>query len=357
MRTQRNELNFGGQNIYIGIDVHLRSWSVTIMSENISHKTFSQDPDPKILCDYLARNFPGASYYSAYEAGFSGYWIHNYLLQMGINSIVVNPADVPTTGKERDQKSDPRDSRKIARSLRAKELIPVYVPSLQTLEDRALIRVRAKLVKDITRNTNRIKSFLYFHGIHIPDDFSRKSPLSLRFIEWLKSIELLDQSGKQALMAIINTVISQRAILLQTNKQIHTLSRTEKYCEKVGLLRSIPGIGLLTAMVVLTEIETMERFSSNDTFCNFIGLVPSMHSSGEKDNKGDITSRGHAILRSAIVESAWVAVRLDPALMKCYNTYCKRMDGNKAIIRIAKKLANRIRYVLKNNKKYEKGIV
>ncbi len=64
---------------------------------------------------------------------------------------------------------------------------------------------------------------------------------------------------------------------------------------------------------------------------------------------GDITPRGHSVLRGAIIESAWMAARIDPALNKSYHEYCSRMEPNKAIIRIARKLLSRIRFVLKNN--------
>ena len=66
---------------------------------------------------------------------------------------------------------------------------------------------------------------------------------------------------------------------------------------------------------------------------------------------------GHGVLRSALVESSWIAARMDPALMKSYCDYCQRMEPNEAIIRIAKKLLKRISYVLKNQKPYELRIV
>ena len=72
---------------------------------------------------------------------------------------------------------------------------------------------------------------------------------------------------------------------------------------------------------------------------------------------GGITRRGHSFLRSAIIESAWMAARIDPALTKSYHDYCKRMEPNKAIIRIARKLLSRIRYVLKNKKAYVCSVV
>jgi len=108
MQTQSTELDFKGQNIFVGIDVHLKSWTVTILTEALTHKTFTQPACADTLCNYLKRNFPGGSYNSVYEAGFSGFWTHYKLKEMGINNIIVNPADVPTSQKEQLQKDDPR---------------------------------------------------------------------------------------------------------------------------------------------------------------------------------------------------------------------------------------------------------
>jgi len=99
MQTQSNKIDFNGQNIYVGFDVHLKDWKVTIMTERLTHKTFTQPPKPEVLYHYLTKTFPGGTYHSAYEAGFSGYWIHNNLLTFVINSIVFKPANIPTTGK------------------------------------------------------------------------------------------------------------------------------------------------------------------------------------------------------------------------------------------------------------------
>ena len=358
MKTQSNKLDFTGQNIYAGFDVHIKQWTVSIMTDYLTHKTFSQPPKPEILFQYLQKNFPGGNYYSAYEAGFCGYWIHNQLLEMGINSIVVNPADVPTTGKERDQKNDPVDSRKLARSLKNGELKGIHVPTLKILEDRTLVRTRATLVKDITRYKNRIKSFLHFHGIELPEQFLKnKSYWSKRFIEWLDSIEMSEKSGKDSLVIIVTIVKNLRFILLETNRKIKTLSCTEAYKKNVELLRSVPGIGLITSMMLLTELGSIERFGNTDQLCRFVGFVPSMHQSGDNDKSGDLTKRGHSVLRGALIESSWIAARMDPALMKSYCEYCQRMEPNEAITRIAKKLLKRISYVLKNQKPYELKIV
>lgn len=353
METQNNKIDFTGQNIYVGFDVHLKSWKITVMTEHMVHKTFSQSPNPKALHKYLFDHFPGGNYLSAYEAGFCGYWIHNQLTALGIASIVVNPSDIPTTQKEKVQKEDKRDSRKIARCLRAKELTGIYVPSSKSLEDRGVLRTRKMLIKDLTRFKNRIKSFLYFHGIEIDETFKNpQSHWSRRFMNWLSEIEINEPSGKISLTTLVHEANHLRDSLLKITQEVRALSKTTFYQEDVKLLQSVPGVGLITAMTILTELETMNRFKNIDHLCGYIGLVPSTNSSGEEEKVGDITPRGHHVLRSALVESAWIAVRIDPALIKCYSDYCKRLEPNQAIIRIAKKLLNRIRFVLKTKKEY-----
>lgn len=357
MEAQVKKIDFTGQNIYAGFDVHKKSWKVTIMAEDTFYKTFTQPPNPEVLYNYLKSNFPGGNYHSAYEAGFCGFWIHDKLTSLGVRSIVVNPADIPTTDKERVQKEDKRDSRKIARSLSTGTLVPIYTPTIQTQRDRSLIRTRTMLVKDMTRYKNRIKSFLFFNGINIDDVFTQsKTHWSNRFMIWLESLEFDVESGKEALHLLISEFKNLRSSILKVTQQIRALSQTPTYKEQVTLLKSIPGIGLLTAMTILTELETIDRFSNLDKMCGYIGLVPSTKSSGEKEKSGDLTSRGHGVLRSAIIESSWTAIRNDPSLMKSYLTYLQRMDSNKAIIKIAKKLLSRIRFVLINKVAYQRLI-
>ena len=95
MQTQvTKKIDFSGKDLYIGLDVHKKSWSVTIVIDGIEHRTFTQPPDPGALNNYLQRMFPGGSYNSAYEAGFCGYGIHRELNALGIKNIVINADDV-----------------------------------------------------------------------------------------------------------------------------------------------------------------------------------------------------------------------------------------------------------------------
>lgn len=358
MQTQSTQLDFKGQNIFVGIDVHKQSWAVTILTEDLLHKTFTQPASAETLKNYLESNFPGATYNSVYEAGFCGFWIHYKLTAMGINNIVINPADVPTTQKEKLQKDDPTDSRKLARSLRAHGLRAIYVPSQETLEDRSLVRMRATLVKDLSRFKVRTKSFLSFFGIPYPPQFQKSGThWSKRFILWLEGIVSEHETGTQALKILIKEVEQQRILLLDVLRKIRALARTEKYARNMALLQTIPGIGTITGITFLVEIETIDRFDNTDHFAGFVGITPNRHNSGDKSNDGEMTFRGNKKLRSMLIESAWTAARSDPALIHSYHVYIKRMEPNKAIVRIARKVLNRMYYVLKNKTEYVPGVV
>ncbi|MEP6512706.1 MAG: IS110 family transposase [Parafilimonas sp.] len=122
-------------------------------------------------------------------------------------------------------------------------------------------------------------------------------------------------------------------------------------------MRSIPAIGEINAAVMLFELQDVSRFKRFDNLCSYVGLVPNTDDSGETKKSKGITNRTNHYLRTALVESSWSVVRRDPALLMKYKTYCRKMEKNKAIIRIAKHLLSRINYVLKNKKEYVIGVV
>jgi len=348
-----NKLDFTGQHIYVGMDVHKKSWSVSIYAEHFEHRTFTQPPEVKKLVNYLQRTFPGATYHSVYEAGFSGFWIHDRLREEGVHCMVVNPADVPTMHKEKAGKSDKVDCRKLARSLRSGDIKGIYIPSSVQAEDRHLIRTRQSMVRKQTRCKNQIKSILFFFGIQITEE----GHWSRNFINWLETIRMERASGDCALKAHLEELKHLRQIIAGLNKAILALSRTDAYRDKVLLLRSVPGISTLTAMTLLTELYDISRFSSLDRLASYTGLVPDIRSSGEVEYTAGITCRRNPILRTVLIEASWVAARKDPALMMAFNKYSLRMRKTAAIVHVARKLLNRIRFVLMNQERYVPAVV
>lgn len=349
---QVTKMNFKGQSIYVGIDVHNKSWTATFLVDEIDLYTKTFPPSGKLLGNYLRKNFPGGNYLSVYEAGYCGYWVHEDLLRDGVNNIIVNPADVPTTDKEKKKKRDPVDSRKLAKSLRNGDLKSIFIPDKQQQEDKLLLRTRVCMVKKQTSCKNQIKSTLSFFGIFLTDEKIR-SHWSKAYISWLRKISKPETSQGMRLIVFLDELEHLRIIIAKLTKQIRQLSTLPIYNKRVSLLRTIPGISILTAMTILTEFGDLNVYSSLDKLCSYVGLTGDEHSSGDKEKKLGMTKRGNRFLRKVLIESSWVAIRKDPALLLEYKKYTRSYAGAKSIIKISRKLLNRIRYVLMNEKEYK----
>ena len=133
--------------------------------------------------------------------------------------------------------------------------------------------------------------------------------------------------------------------------QVGHMSPVYKY------LLSVPGIGPITAVALLTEIMDIKRFKVSDQLVAFAGLSPLLPSSDEKEVNLGITPRRNKYLRGMLVEAAWKAAAIDPALTMKYGQLSRRMNKNKAIVRIAKMLLCRVRHVWKNQQFYVEGVI
>jgi transposase len=348
--------NFEGQTIYVGMDVHKDSWNLGLHLNDIFVKNVHQKPNPQQMVDYLHKNYPGAIYKSAYEAGKFGFWIQRQLTNLGVECLVVNPADIPKSQKDSLQKTDPRDARNISLRLQSGFLRGIHIPDEQQEADRVFFRHRKKILKDLNRCKNRIKGLLAFTGIDIAEPYDNAN-WSHNFINWLKALDCKQAPRRRALDYKIRQMEFLRRELLSISNDIRKMMREQRYKTNYYLLRTIPGIGPLTAASILVEIGDVKRFT---TFCHlnsFIGLLPMEHSSGQSENKMSLTVRKHRQLRSDLVESAWTAKRTDPAMALYFDQQIKRKDSKVVIIKIARKLLNRVRYVLLNQQPYEFGIV
>ena len=339
------------QIYYIGMDVHVKNWSITILSKNLFIKRFTQEPKAEVLIKHLQKHYPGASYKCAYEAGYSGFCIADELNRNGIECIVVNPADIPVTNKQKEQKTDRSDSKKLAEILRAGLLHGIYIPDTENLEDRLLLRMRNQLVRQQSAVKNRIKASLSFYGIRISEEQSQRY-WSKNYLNYLHGVKFSRSSGQYSFEVLLQELEYFRKELFAITRKIRELACTEKYSVQVNRLRTIPGIGILNAMTILTEISDIKRFSSANKFRGYIGLIPREHSSGESINKSEMSRRGNNQLKNMLIESAWVAVRTDPAMTLAYEELTKRLRKSKAIVRIARKLANRILHVLVTEEEY-----
>ncbi len=187
---------------------------------------------------------------------------------------------------------------------------------------------------------------------------SWNAALYLNDLQWLGSVEFEYSSSRTTLDYMIREAELLRKELLSISNDIRKLMRSKAYKQLYYLLRTITGIGPLTAALLITEIGDMKRFPSFYELNSFIGLMPMEHSSGEREVKGRLTIRRHRQLRSDLIECAWTAKRTDPALQLYYHQQLKRGKEPKLIIvKIARKLLSRIRYVWLTGNAYERGVV
>ena len=178
--TRKTNYDYSEKTIYVGIDVHKKTYAVTVICDNEVVKRDTLKADPHQLITYLKKRFGDGEIVSAYEAGFCGFHLHRLLVGAGIKNIVVHAASIEIS-KDR-VKTDKRDSIKIATHLSQGRLVCINIPTVEREDFRALTRLRATFAKQKTRIACQIKSLLYQHGMISAYDDKKVSE------KWIKNL-------------------------------------------------------------------------------------------------------------------------------------------------------------------------
>ena len=347
----QNSVDFSGQKFYVGLDVHKKSWSVTVRSLGIQVAHFTQPPSAEALVATLKRKFPSGIFSSAYEAGFCGTVSHEQICKLGIDNIIVHAADIPLTDKEKKNRTDLHDSRSIAQRLEKNDLHGIHVLSREQQELRSLFRLRESKVQDVTRANNRLKGYLMYFGIEIPDTISQKEFLSKKVLGWLDNLELASEAGAISLKQHLETLRYQRTKLYQITKLLRNQIQTIHDQAYLRLL-TVPGIGGVVAMGLLAEIADFTRFDDPDNYCSYLGLMPWNYSSGESIRTKGIQPRCNKHLRPLIIQASWTAIRHAPELLSYYSKHAAK-NNKHAITKVARRLALIARGVVLKNQDYQ----
>jgi transposase len=317
------------------------SWHVTVLVEGVVVESVTIKPRYRVLKKLLTQ-FTGGKMRIAYEAGFSGFNLYEELKADGMECIVVPPSLIPVESGNR-VKTDKRDSRKLAEYLESPLLKKVYVLSKEERADRQFVRTRRQLSNHRTDVVRQIKSLLLFHGIPLAaSDAGFWTRPVLRALRSIAPDEYVSRS--------LNVLIDLYEYLTQQvkhmSREVRRLARTERYARRVELLTSMPGVGVLSAMEILTELQDVSRFATADQTAAFLGLTPAQYSSGQHVRMGKITHAGNHRLRTRMVECNWIAIKKDPGLNKTYQAIKMRRGGKRAIVVVSRKLLIRIRRIL-----------
>jgi transposase len=324
-----------GERLFVGIDVHKRTYTVAIWSsERKLLTTWTQPSDDELV---VAKLSPIADHVAevVYEAGPTGFTLARALRAAGFNTNVIAPSQTPEK-KGRHSKNDPRDSRTLAEYACKDLLRRVYVPTPQEEADRQVTRMREAQRKKLQRTKCQIKSFLLMHGIAEPDGLKNWAAGS---VDELHRIEL----GAELRFSLDTLLIDyehQVAQMKRLTAKVEELAESDRHREAVKYMRTVGGVGLITAVTMRTELPSPERFEEGTEITASIGFVPYRIQSGNQEYEGPIEKMGNSHLRAALVEGAWRWVARDPAARAHYDRLVANTgNGKKAIVGVARKLA------------------
>jgi len=339
------------KRIFVGIDLHRLQWFVTVRTEDVELFSGSIPGNWQSLRTLLER-YGDCEMQVVYEAGYFGFWLHDHLVEYGAQCIVTPPSLVPQQYGNH-VKTDRRDSRKLALLLAKGLLKRVWVPSLEERYQRQVLRRRRQLIGDRVRIQNRIKAELRFYGVDVPAPTGQWTNV---YVENLHRHRFDNRWIGESFERLLEEYQFLSSQVLRQTKILRELAESADYRERVKILRSVPGIGLIAAMEILLELQDVGRFPRADQLAAYVGLTPSQYSSADKVRMGRITCIGKSSLRATMVEVAWRLIAKDPAMRQKYERIKARAGSKRAIIAIARMTLLRTRRMLLDNTTYAVGL-
>jgi transposase len=240
---------------------------------------------------------------SCYEASGAGYVLQREITEWGYGCEVVAPSLIPVRPGDR-RKHDQKDAVQLARLYRAGELVVVRIPSCAEERARDLVRCRECFQREILRSRHYVTKFLARRGMVYREgkNWTQKHRDWLRRILQGETLAWEDRSVFGEYLALLDYKTSRREDL---DDQIERLAFSSVFKPQVDRLRCFRGIDTIAAMTLLTEIGDWRRFQRPGQLMAYLGLVPSEHSSGEREQRGPITKAGNSRCRHVLVQAAW----------------------------------------------------
>ena len=343
-----------GKRIFVGLEDSKKTWRLGVRCDGMVVHTTSMPTKYDGLHAYFLNNYPECSIRVMYEAGFQGFWLHDLLQSDGIRCVVTPPNKVSCPKDER-VKTDKRDAYRLALNLETGDYVSCRVPDKERREDRQISRTLSQIQKDIRVEKNRIRRFLDYHGLNegLPEKktWTDKDYLCLEVMELPRSLKIsLDMYLK-----VLETLLEAEKEL---EAELKALCKKERYARSVRIKSSVPGIGWLSAIRFTLEWGNLDRFANGKRFAAFTGLTCREYSTGETIRRGRITGQSSEYVRSWLIECAWRATRIDPALLAVFMRVWRNSGSKKkAIVAVARKMAVRIRAIELAGQLWRKSVV
>ncbi|EKR91659.1 transposase, IS116/IS110/IS902 family [Leptospira santarosai str. CBC379] len=288
---------------YVGIDCGKKSLEVVRINSEGSLKERRQFSTTEIginnLLKWLTQND-----IVGLEAGSQSFRIAKSILNKGIQVIVLNPGDLATIYQSL-KKTDKEDSLKIARLIQRfpiEELPTVPVPTDEEEDNRRLCSEQENWTRQLTQGKNRLHSLFTQAGLthitkkHLRTKANRETSVA--------SLPSRYQKEAERILKVLDLVEQNLKLIEEEIKE--ALRKNQTYTQTI---MSMPGIGMITSLAILSYMGDCKRFSSAKQAAYYVGLVPRVDISGDSAYYGRIVNRGCHSIRRVIVQAAWSLVR------------------------------------------------
>jgi transposase len=333
---------------YIGFDVHKKSVSYCVKD---AAGTIAEEGKLRATREAL-RQWAGKRtepWHGAMEATLFSGWIYDTLKPFAAELQMGHPAMMKAIGASK-KKNDRIDARKTADLVRCNLLPACYVAPVEIRELRRMLRYRNLIVAQAVRIKNKMSGLLMEVGaeynkqqLHGKKYFAELLGSSFSLEEVPESVKELLRLSRGALEMFETT---QRRILDKLQKEPRLVERLE-------VLKSIRGVGDVTALSWALEVGDPQRFPSVGEAVSYCGLTSALDSSADKQKRGPISKQRNAHLQTVLVEAAKLAPRWNPQLAAIHAREVQRGHRNRATLEVARKLVAYLLAVDKTGKPFE----
>lgn len=346
------------EHIMVGCDLHGRTMLLMIATSKHEpeKRTVQNSPEgrAKMIEDLQQRAAAhgGATVVFAYEACCLGFGLYDELTHAGMICHVLAPSKLERSAHARKNKTDEKDARRVLKALRShllagEDLPSIWVPDPQARADRGLLRRRLTVGDDVSACKNQIQCWLKTHGIAKPKGMRNWTRTHRAWLARLADQPQPDlHPVAQLVLQSLRRDLEAREQEVQTlDKHMADLATRPRYAEPVQELIQITGMGLLSAMVFLTEMGDLSRFHNRRQVGAYLGLAPSAHESGDVDDrKGHITRQGPSRVRKILCQAVWVRIRYHEPTQAHFQELTRRAPKRKklAVVAHMRKLAIRL---------------
>jgi transposase len=336
---------------YIGCDAHKKYSVFTGISEAGEIIPAQRVGHERETYRSFLQSLPPASQIAIESTG-NWYWLVDEMEKAGHEPALVNPAKAKLMMGQFN-KTDKLDARGLAVLARIGTLPVVWIPPGELRDKRELPRMRMALVAMRTKLKNRIHATFAKYGItfeEVSDLFGRKGRQLLA-----EAMTQLPAETRLSVFTQLELLEQVERSIGQTEERIHEVIKEDRHMQ---LLKTIPGVGAVLAIVIALEIGDVNRFASGEKLASYAGKVPRVNSSGGKTFYGKVRPDINRYLKWAYTEAANVVV-LQQKRMSCRHvgilySRVRRYKGHaKAITAVGRHLAEATYWILKNNEPYQ----